>query len=498
MDKTTTPFWRQIVLVLFGITLALCFLETGLRTIGFILKHRQEHRNRLSLKQTGTYRIMCIGESTTQGQYPPFLEEILNKADTGMKFSVIDEGIGATNTSIIVSVLEENLKKYNPDLVVAMIGINDGAAHMPAGFNSSSRFSIHSLKIYKLTQLLSLRVRNKIKKVGDNRRRDTAPAISLGNRKTLQNNAAGRDVISDETPEIAAESKKELSASYYADLGEKFAANRQTDLACQAFKKVIELNPYDIWPYFRICWLSFGSAEGEEGLEKLFQLYKELVETNRLNRIKDPVLISTFGTLFAKRKEFQKKLEELFSMILTKDPQNITAHNTLGRIFLNQGRYTAAEGHFLEVIKLNGKDSGAYDTLALLYHDTGKQALSEYYGRKANELRDDYYPILTIVNFKRIKAILDAHRVKLVCVQYPLRKVEYLKKMFADENNIVFVDNESVFRNALKKTSYTDLFCDMFAGDFRHCTEEGNKLLAKNIADVILKEIFGRESSAKF
>jgi hypothetical protein len=31
---------------------------------------------------------------------------------------------------------------------------------------------------------------------------------------------------------------------------------------------------------------------------------------------------------------------------------------------------------------------------------------------------------------------------------------------------------------------------DMFGGDFGHCTEKGNQLLAQNIADTILKEVF--------
>jgi len=44
----------------------------------------------------------------------------------------------------------------------------------------------------------------------------------------------------------------------------------------------------------------------------------------------------------------------------------------------------------------------------------------------------------------------------------------------------------------LKKISYNDYFTDMFAGDFGHCTRKGNRLLAENIANVILKEYFHR------
>ena len=32
----------------------------------------------------------------------------------------------------------------------------------------------------------------------------------------------------------------------------------------------------------------------------------------------------------------------------------------------------------------------------------------------------------------------------------------------------------------------------MYAGDFGHCTPMGNILIAQNIADVILKEVFNK------
>jgi hypothetical protein len=33
-------------------------------------------------------------------------------------------------------------------------------------------------------------------------------------------------------------------------------------------------------------------------------------------------------------------------------------------------------------------------------------------------------------------------------------------------------------------------FVDMSGGDFGHCAPKGNRLLAENIANVILKEVF--------
>jgi len=54
---------------------------------------------------------------------------------------------------------------------------------------------------------------------------------------------------------------------------------------------------------------------------------------------------------------------------------------------------------------------------------------------------------------------------------------------------MIFVDNEAVFKNALKDASFKDYFIDLFAGDFGHCTEKGNRLLAQNIASVLIQHI---------
>ena len=101
--KTTPPFKTKIALIVFGLFLCFLILETGLRLGGYFLLSIQEHRNMQSIKQKGAYRIICLGESTTAGQYPQFLEEALNQNNIGVSFSVIDKGIVAASTSAILS-----------------------------------------------------------------------------------------------------------------------------------------------------------------------------------------------------------------------------------------------------------------------------------------------------------------------------------------------------------------------------------------------------------
>jgi hypothetical protein len=72
-----------------------------------------------------------------------------------------------------------------------------------------------------------------------------------------------------------------------------------------------------------------------------------------------------------------------------------------------------------------------------------------------------------------------------------MRSIESLKKIFqGNDKGIIFVDNEKIFKDAVARNGYRDYFRDIFGGEFGHCTEKGNRLLAENIADAILREAF--------
>ncbi len=121
----------------------------------------------------------------------------------------------------------------------------------------------------------------------------------------------------------------------------------------------------------------------------------------------------------------------------------------------------------------------------------GNMERSRKYGEEARVRRLNYNSSITNSNYHKFKTILDKRGIVWVCVQYPVRNLEPLKKIFqGNDKGIIFVDNEKIFRDAIKKSSYKEYFVDMFAGDFGHCTDKGNKLLAENIANVILKEVF--------
>ncbi len=93
-------------------------------------------------------------------------------------------------------------------------------------------------------------------------------------------------------------------------------------------------------------------------------------------------------------------------------------------------------------------------------------------------------------DYQRLARLLAENGVPLVCVQYPLQPVENLRRLFDDSRGVVFVDNEKVFRDALGRHPYYELFTDRVGGDFGHATAEGNRLLAENIGAAVLEHFF--------
>ncbi len=94
----------------------------------------------------------------------------------------------------------------------------------------------------------------------------------------------------------------------------------------------------------------------------------------------------------------------------------------------------------------------------------------------------DYIRTHTQSNYKAVAQILQAYKVPLISVQYPMREIAPLKKILKNFPQTVFVDNCGSFVRGVMEKGYDYYFADCFAGDFGHCTREGNTLLANNIA----------------
>jgi tetratricopeptide (TPR) repeat protein len=434
---------------------------------------------------------MCLGESTTQGQYPPFLEEILNQRNIGIKFSVIDKGIGGTNTEVILSELEANLDKYRPDMVVTMMGCNDGRGIMYyKDIPEANTMIFKHCRVYRFMRLIYMHILNKLKKEGIYGLNDS----SL-NRKTKSDSKgykqdAGVKGFYQKNKEIEEEQvlKKAIELnpnddSAYIKLGGLYKEQGKFAESEQTLKKAIELNPNNDYAYQELGWFYKDQgkfAESEQALKKAIEL--------------NPNNDSAYTGLAWLYKDFEKfaESEQAFKKAIELNPKNDSAYIKLGWLYMAQWKLAESEQAFKKAIELDPDNECLYGSLAIIYCDMGNNKLSKIYAEKANSLRDKYYNSITVNNYHMLKQILDKRKIKLVSVQYPMLNIGPLKKIFKEETegSIIFVDNEKIFKDAIIKEGYREYFRDMFGGDFGHCTNKGNRLLAENIAQIILKEVF--------
>ena len=270
MHKTSIR--QKFFLLIFSLFLAVIILELGLRLGGFVLLSLQEYRNRISLREKGTYRILCLGESTTEAggvdSYPSQLQEILNERKIGEKFSVINKGLSGITTEGIVSQLKGNLDKYNPDMVIVMMGINDGPETRKHDEEKEKRpvFSFTSFRVYKLARLLRLHFIQKLKELG-------YAGISEGNFANQKNNyslPAIREINKKESNMPAGGNADDFWAKINS--GKRYReVQGEYNKAIEKFKEAIEIDPDNDIGYSELgnCYILTGELDKcEEALKR--------------------------------------------------------------------------------------------------------------------------------------------------------------------------------------------------------------------------------------
>ena len=79
-------------------------------------------------------------------------------------------------------------------------------------------------------------------------------------------------------------------------------------------------------------------------------------------------------------------------------------------------------------------------------------------------------------------------------MQFPMLETGTLRGMLSGFGNVLVVDNGRPFREEVLRKGYESVFLDNFGGSFGHCTESGNRLLARNAARLLCDRLFGDEN----
>lgn len=218
--------------------------------------------------------------------------------------------------------------------------------------------------------------------------------------------------------------------------------------------------------------------------------------------------------------------EAMMKQAIEADPTDEFAYTSMGKEYGMKGKYDEAMAMFRKAIAVNPKSSFAYygliwslrhkgdlttaidvgeeaikaipenvwfyGSLASHYRIAGDHAKAQEYYRKAKVVAQRYDNPIIKNNYQVLKDMIMARGKKLVCMQYPMRSVAALKKTLIPHEGVVFIDNEGIFKDAVAQSDFLEYFKDLFGGDFGHCTQKGNTLLAENIAQVLVEEVFSK------
>jgi len=449
MPKTT--YIQKIILIIFGVFLSFILLEAGLRMAGLLYTSLQDHRNILSLKSNGMYRILCIGESTTafggHNSYPSQLGRILNKNNNDLTFSVINKGVPGTNSVAILRNLQSNLKKYKPDIVISMIGINDNDVNiLSEKINNKSSF-LKSLKTYKLADFILSGFKS------------SSRVVNVEEREALE--------ISKNT-------------DYYL--------NYESNQRKQSLEELKNIIPNNMLRSLRNAWLEFDKSNFENSR----MILEKTVKSNPENYYAYSNLVEHYCA----QDEYNKAIK-LFPNVFELKPTHqklptflIDCYLDLNWKHMDHNDIAIAEQLLNSTVKDQLNNSDLIGLLANIYGLQEKSDLSKQYFLDVSELRTHNFNPTTRSNYLKIYKTLSNLNIQLIAVQYPMSSIEPLRQTFDNKNGVIFIDNESSFKKAVKNQNYNNYFIDMFAGTFGHCTPNGNKLLANNIATAIFREIF--------
>lgn len=433
---------KRILLLFIGIVFALFCLEILLQTSSFVLQFTNKISNSQKIKQTvkakdnNSVRILCIGESTTYAQYPKQLVKILSDK-TNKNFVVIDCGIPGTNIENTAERINNQLLEYNPDIVVTMIGIND------ASFNKKKIYKKYPIKIFNLFVLIKRNIENLV-------------ATKLY-ANTKQNDY------------------KKIVDNYF-----------NTGKGLETLINIVKSNPKDKEAF---KWLIFTYKMDEQYLEveKYANAFLSLYPTE------DDIL-----SLLTDNNIKQGKFKEAYTIIsdvinsneINLDNKN-TFFNSLVESFIYYSTLTQTKEYY-ELLTTNEVETFILDDLYTYLKANNIDV--KYYNYKNRYKNITRQPDFNMNEIKKAyqyiaKQIINNNSI-YICMGYPTISIENFKTFFEGTdllNKIYFVSNENNFNKQLELLPYYKIFRDNFAGTFGHCTDYGNELIAKNLAEVIIK-----------
>lgn len=440
--------------------------ELFLQAVGFFLNSKIINDTYNDNLKTTT--ILCLGESTTEGGYPKFLQNFLNQSTNSGNFQIINKGKSAINTAIVLKKLEENLTKYQPQIAVTMLGINDSISFIPKE-KSLSKYLGH-IKLYRLA-------------------------------KYLQDNIA----LIYKTYLLGLLTKNELELKIL-EIDSYLKKSKVTEalFILNHLLKKYPKNSHLWYKHGEVYFDHLGDTQTSiKSFEKSLSFNPKKKQAN-----------FNIGVIYAHIGNSIKSIPYFHNELSINPRACADVHIALAKIGLHKIYEINTEYHIQEFFKCNTKDLRIYPIIVNYYKKNNQIDKAANYLEKApSEFKSlsvfqNYKTILlsktsknlnliedlkfainpwTQKNYNKIVDRLITRGVRVYALQYPGRGIELLKKTLNYRKDVIYIDSKVHFDKLLETKTFDEVYTDFFGGNFGHMTELGKSLLGKIVSESILK-----------
>lgn len=412
--------------ILLSALIFLGVLEILLRANGFIYLKVQEFHNKRIITKGEQYVIMCLGDSNTSIGGEDSYPSQLEK--------ILNERVGSTT----FKVLNKGLPAANSTIILKEVEawIKEYKPNMvTAMMGANDRYDPQALKDQKSFSFLNIfQVSKLFKGLG----------VEINNHVREKFKQKPKEKTFKQVPE-------EYGKMFFYAMSVKASGD------CETAEKI------------------FYSLANIPGIEGTFQL-----------RASDEA-----RECFYHRKEYVPLMWAL-DIALRENPYNVESIDIIRDLAKKGEAKELVIGLLTKLTNDNPKSMPLIGLLGACYAQYGMPEMAEVYINKLETMRNGGEVLPLKANYIALNKMLRDHHIQPVFIQYPMRDVNVLKRMLKlekDYERIIFIDNQPSFQEALQPTRYYDYFKDRNYDDLGHCTPKGDRIIASNIADAILKHL---------